>query len=338
MSDFTKKTDGLLFTSNYNQQKIDSLCPLVVLAGPTAVGKTAASVALAKAIGGEIISADSMQVYKGMDIGSAKITQIEMQDVPHHLIDILDPKEEFNVLIFQKFAKQAIKEIYNRGHIPILVGGTGFYIQAVLNDIAFTEEVSSPYREELEQIAKEKGKHVLYEQLCIVDPDSAKNIHENNVRRVIRALEFYNLNGYTLSQHNKQERSKSSPYLFRYYVLCQTREKLYQKIEKRVDNMIEEGLLEEVERLRQSGCTKDLVSMQGLGYKEILDFLEKKVTLEKAISLIKENTRHFAKRQLTWFRREKEVTWLDVDDFSEQLELVEELVNDFKNHIGCKLN
>lgn len=216
----------------YDHEKLHTYRPLVVLTGPTAVGKTAVSIRFAKAVQGEIISADSMQVYRGMDIGSAKIRKEEMDGVPHHLLDILEPEEPFNVMRFQQLAKEAIEEIYDRGHIPILTGGTGFYIQSVLYDIAFTEETDTSVRKELEREAKEKGAEYLHEKLAKVDPVTAGNIHANNVKRVIRALEFYELNGYPLSEHNETERRKSSPYLFRYYVLNELRETLYPKIEE----------------------------------------------------------------------------------------------------------
>ena len=278
---------------------------LIVLAGPTAVGKTALSILLAKRIGGEIISADSMQVYRHMDIGSAKITASEMEGVPHHLIDILEPTEEFNVFLFQSLARQAIKEISSRGNIPIVVGGTGFYIQALLYDIAFEgEEDHSEIRRRLEQEADEKGLDALYSQLCLVDPSSAEAIHPHNRKRLIRALEFYRLNGYPISRHNEREREKKSPYDFSYFVITDERSRLYQKIEERVDHMIEEGLVPEVQRLKEMGCDRNMVSMQGLGYKEIMDFLDGSCTLEEAVLRI-------AKRQLTWFRRERDVIWID---------------------------
>lgn len=322
---------------HYNREKLHTERPLVVLTGPTAVGKTALSIAFAKAIDGEIISADSMQVYRGMDIGSAKIRKEEMDGVPHHLLDILEPDEPFNVMIFQQLAKKAIEEIYDRGHIPILTGGTGFYIQSVLYDIAFTEETDNSVRIRLEREAEEKGSAYLHEKLAAVDPVTAENIHANNIKRVIRALEFYELNGYPLSEHNERERQKKSPYLFRYYVLNEPRELLYERIEKRVDQMLQDGLVAEVESLKEKGCTRDMVSMQGLGYKEILDHLAGICTLEEAIDTIKKETRHFAKRQLTWFRREKEVTWVEKGSFKDAQELLTFLIADYEKYIGLKL-
>ncbi len=285
---------------------------LVILTGPTAVGKTALSVALAKKIGGEIISADSMQVYRGMDIGSAKVTAEEMQGVPHFLIDEFDPAEEFHVVRFQEYAKRYIREIQERGHIPILVGGTGFYIQAVLYDIDFTENGSDhSYREELEALAKEHGAEYLHTMLASVDPASAEAIHANNVKRVIRALEFYQETGERISEHNEEEHQKASPYQFAYFVLNDARDRIYANIDYRVDLMLEHGLVEEVRRLQAQGCTRDMVSMQGLGYKEILDYLDGRCSYEEAVRVLKRDTRHFAKRQLTWFRRERDVIWVD---------------------------
>lgn len=327
----------MLKDQHYNREKLHTERPLVVLTGPTAVGKTALSIAFAKAINGEIISADSMQVYRGMDIGSAKIKKEEMDGVPHHLLDILEPDEPFNVMIFQKLAKEVIEGIYDRGNIPILTGGTGFYIQSVLYDIAFTEETDNSVRIKLEREAKEKGAAYLHEKLAMVDPVTAENIHANNIKRVIRALEFYELNGYPLSRHNETERRKSSPYLFRYYVLNEPREILYERIEKRVDQMLADGLVAEVEALKERGCTRDMVSMQGLGYKEILDYLAGVCTLEEAIDTIKKETRHFAKRQLTWFRREREVTWVEKGSFEDAQELLTFLIADYKKYIGSKL-
>lgn len=291
--------------------------PLVILTGPTAVGKTAASIGLAKAIGGEIISADSMQVYKEMDIGSAKIRPKEMDGVPHHLVDVLDPSEDFNVVLFQQMAKEAMKGIYQRGHIPIVVGGTGFYIQALLYDIDFTENnADTAYREELEALAKTQGAEYLHEMLEKVDPESAEQIHFHNVKRVIRALEYYEQTGEKISAHNEAERAKISPYHFFYYVLNTDRTVLYERIEKRIDEMMEEGLVEEVRQLQAMGCRRDSVAMQGLGYKEILDYLDGACTLEDAIYKIKRDTRHFAKRQITWFKREKHVTWINKKDYN----------------------
>ena len=293
--------------------------PLVILTGPTAVGKTALSIRLAKEIGGEIISADSMQVYKGMDIGSAKILPDEMQGVPHYLIDELAPDEEFHVVRFQQMAKAYLQQIYQRDHIPIIVGGTGFYIQALLYDIDFTENKNDDaYRQEMEQLATEKGAEYLHQMLAEVDPRSAQDIHANNVKRVIRALEFYHETGKKISEHNEKERQKTSPYNFAYFVLNDNRNRLYHRIDQRIDIMLDDGLVEEVKALKAKGYTRDMVSMQGLGYKEILDYLAGEISLEEAVYRIKRDTRHFAKRQITWFKRERDVIWLSKEEFHYQ--------------------
>lgn len=306
---------------------------LIILTGPTAVGKSALSVALAKRIGGEIISADSMQVYKYMDIGSAKIRKEEMNDIPHHLIDVLMPEDEFNVVRFQQLAKEALTGIYERGHIPIIAGGTGFYIQALLYDIDFSiEEDHSEIRKRLEaEAAAVGGPETLHQRLSRIDPESAAAIHPNNQKRVIRALEFWELHGYPISRHNEQQRQRTSPYSFCYFVLTDERARLYEKIEARVDLMLSEGLVDEVLRLKSMGCNSQMVSMQGLGYKEILNYLEGSCTLEEAVYQIKRDTRHFAKRQLTWFGRERDVLWINKKDYdysdSKILDYMEACIN-----------
>lgn len=286
--------------------------PLIILAGPTAVGKTALSVRLAKRINAEIISADSMQVYRYMDIGSAKIRPEEMDGVPHHLVDVLDPKEDFNVVRFQQMAKDAAREIWAKGRIPLVVGGTGFYIQALLYDIDFTENDGDiVYRQELEKIAREKGGEYLHTLLEAVDPQASNTIHPNNIKRMIRALEFHRQTGGKISEHNEKERAKESPYNYAYFVLTDERGRLYERIDKRVDLMLGEGLEDEVRFLREQGVKRGATAMQGLGYKEIYAYLEGECTLEEAVRVIKRDTRHFAKRQLTWFKREKDVIWAD---------------------------
>ena len=286
--------------------------PMVILTGPTAVGKTALSIELAKRIKGAVISADSMQVYKHMDIGSAKIMPEEMQGIKHYLIDEFEPDEEFHVVRFVERAKHCLEEIYADKKIPIIAGGTGFYIQALLYDIDFTEQEGDPaYRASLEQLAVKKGADYLHGMLRTVDPASADAIHANNIKRVIRALEFYHLSGSRISEHNEKERQKTSPYNFAYFVLTDDRAHLYERIDWRVDLMVEQGLVDEVRHLKDMGYHKEMVSMQGLGYKEILSYLDGEMTLEEAIYIIKRETRHFAKRQLTWFRRERDVIWFD---------------------------
>lgn len=290
--------------------------PLIVLTGPTAVGKTKLSISLAKAVDGEIISADSMQVYKYMDIGSAKIMPDEMQGVPHYLVDELMPDEEFHIVRFQQMAKAAMEKIYAKGHIPILVGGTGFYIQAVTRDIDFTQaEQDDGYRASLEALAEKNGAAYLHQMLAEVDPKSAEDIHENNIKRVIRALEFYHQNHSPISAHNEEQHERTSPYNLAYFVLNAPRELLYERIDKRVDEMMANGLVEEVQRLKEMGYHRGMVSMQGLGYKEILAYLDGGMPLEEAVRILKRDTRHFAKRQLTWFRREPETVWVNKDQF-----------------------
>ena len=285
---------------------------MIILAGPTAVGKTAASILLAKAVGGEIISADSMQVYRHMDIGSAKIRPEEMEGVPHYLVDVLEPEEDFNVVRFQQMAKAAAEEIYSRGRIPIAAGGTGFYIQALLYDINFTEnDGDSSFRRELEKTAEEKGGEYLHALLQEADPEAALQIHPHNIKRMIRALEFHHQTGGKISEHNETEREKESPYNFAYFVLTDDRSRLYDRIDRRVDLMMEEGLLDEVRFLKERGVRRDSTAMQGLGYKELYAFLDGEYPLEEAVRIIKRDTRHFAKRQLTWFKRERDVIWAD---------------------------
>ncbi|MCR5515948.1 MAG: tRNA (adenosine(37)-N6)-dimethylallyltransferase MiaA [Lachnospira sp.] len=288
--------------------------PLIIISGPTAVGKTSSSIKLAKAINGSIISADSMQVYKGMDIGTAKITKEEMEGVKHYLIDCLDPKDEFNVMVFKEMALKAIEEIRHEGKIPIVVGGTGFYVQALLYDVEFTktEDDNSEYRNSLYEYADKFGNEALHDRLKEVDPDSAATIHANNVKRVSRALEYFHQTGELFSKHNETQKQRTSPFNYVYFVLNDDRDALYERIDKRVDKMFLDGLVGEVEKLAKMGYTKDLVSMQGIGYKEILDYLDGKYSLEEAKEIIKRDTRRFAKRQLTWFRREKDCLWLDI--------------------------
>lgn len=302
--------------------------PLVILTGPTAVGKTSLSIKLAKACNGEIISADSMQVYKYMDIGTAKITKEEMDGVPHYLIDEFMPDEPFNVVVFQKRAKACIDDIIKRGKLPILVGGTGFYIQAVLYDIDFQQhDDNEEYRKQLEALGEEKGAAYLHQMLAQVDQKSAEEIHENNMRKVIRALEFYHQTGTKISEHNETQRQNASAYNSAYFVLNQDRSVLYQRIEKRIDQMLEQGLVSEVENLLSKGYGRELVSMQGLGYKEIADYLQGNIDLNNACEILKRDTRRFAKRQLTWFRREKDVVWLNKEQYKQENEILDYMVH-----------
>ena len=297
--------------------------PLFVIAGPTASGKTSLSVKLAKAINGEIISADSMQVYRYMDIGTAKVTEEEKQGIKHYLVDELMPDEEFNIHIFQKKAKEAIHRIHEKGKVPILVGGTGFYIQSVIYDIQFdSTDSDDSYRKQLEELAEKNGNEYLHSLLKEIDYHSYQKIHPNNLKRVIRALEYYHVTKKPISEHNEKERNRETPYNLFFYVLTMNRELLYQRINQRVDIMFDQGLVEEVKKLKDMGYTKELVSMKGLGYKEILDYLDGDYDLETAKYILKRDTRHFAKRQLTWFRREKDVRWLEVDQFAFNIEKI----------------
>ena len=300
---------------------------LIVLTGPTAVGKTSLSIALAKAVDGEIISADSMQVYKYLNIGTAKITEEEKCGIPHFLIDELEPDEEFNVTIFKNKDKGYIEDIKSRGKVPIIVGGTGFYIQSVIYDINFNEYGDdSKVRKKYEAMAETLGKSELHKKLALVDREYADSVSYNNVKKVVRALTFFEMTGEKLSEHNKRERERSSPFDFAYFVLTMDRKKLYERIDKRVDLMFDMGLVEEVKALMAKGYDKSLVSMQGIGYKEVIDYLSGKTSLEECIDIIKRDTRHFAKRQLTWFKREKVVTYIDKDEFDAEDKCLKEML------------
>lgn len=308
--------------------------PLLILSGPTAVGKTALSISLAKALNGEIISADSMQVYRYMDIGSAKITEEEKCSIPHYLIDILEPTESFNVHSFQQYTKAAIEKIYEKGKLPIIVGGTGFYIQAVAYDIDFSkEEADEGYRNYLSEIADKSGGEELFKMLKEIDPKSAESIHPNNVKRVIRALEYAHITGEQISSHNESQRQKSSPYNLFYFVLTDERSLVYERIDKRVDIMIKAGLVDEVKSLKSMGVTREMTSAQGLGYKEIYAYLDGETDLERAIWLIKRNTRHFAKRQITWFKREKDVVWIEKSAFKSEEDIEKYITEKVKREI-----
>jgi tRNA dimethylallyltransferase len=288
---------------------------LVVLIGPTAVGKTKLSIMLAKALNAEIISGDSMQIYRGMDIGTAKVTKEEMEGVPHHLIDIKDPEESFSVAEFQQLVREKIEEISARGRLPMIVGGTGLYIQSVIYDYEFSEtESHSHVRKRLEKEAEEQGMDTLYNRLKQIDPVSAEKIHINNKRRVIRALEVYETTGKPFSEHIAAQEQ-----ILLYDVvlvgLTMDRDKLYARINERVDIMMDEGLLEEVTKLYEAGI-RDTQSIQAIGYKEIYEFLENRLTLEEAVEKLKQNSRRYAKRQLTWFRNKMPVQWFDLTNSS----------------------
>ncbi len=288
--------------------KLQNADKLIIIAGPTAVGKSDLGVELAVRMGGEIISADSMQVYKHMDIGTAKITEEEMRGVPHHMIDIIEPVEPYHVYDFKQRAQAACKEIYGRGHIPIIVGGTGFYIQALLYDIEFSGQgQDDEIRAELQAIADEQGPEALHRILAELDPDTAATLHPNNVKRTIRAIEYARQNSDTIYEHNAEQRKRISPYDFRFYLLDDDRQAVYERIDARVDRMIEAGLEDEVRCLQDMGCKADMTSMQGIGYKQMLMYIDGEISLDEAIRLIKRDSRHYAKRQLTWFRRERDI-------------------------------
>ena len=299
---------------------------LIILAGPTASGKTSVSIDLAKRIGGEIVSADSMQVYRGMDVGTAKIKADEMQGVKHYLINVLDPTEDFNIVKFQDMVKYSIEEIKRNGHIPILVGGTGFYIQSVIYDIDFdTQDDNGDIRKALEEEYDKMGADFMYEKLKKIDSVSAENIH-NNKKRIIRAIEYFLINNALISEHNESQRKKDSPYDFRFFVLNPPRDILYDRINQRVDKMVEEGLVREVKGLKNTGLSIENISMQGIGYKEILEYLDGEITLDEAIDNIKQNTRHMAKRQVTWFKREKDVIYINPFEFENNEKIVDYMV------------
>ncbi|MBR5180517.1 MAG: tRNA (adenosine(37)-N6)-dimethylallyltransferase MiaA [Lachnospiraceae bacterium] len=305
---------------------MDKRPPLIIITGPTAVGKTSLSVQLALKINGEIISADSMQVYRGMDIGTAKIREEEKCGVPHYLIDILNPDEEFNVTIFKQKAEECIQDILSRGKMPIIAGGTGFYIQSVLYDVEFSdfdEEKRAEIKAMLEDTLEQKGINFMFDKLTEIDPEYAKVIHKNNIRRVLHGLEFNILTGGKLSEHNEEQRERTSPYNFLYCVLNDDRAKVYGRINSRVDDMLRDGLADEVRELLNKGYSRNLPSMLGLGYKEMADYLSDECTYEAAVELIKRDTRHFAKKQLTWFKRERETLEVNRTKFDNEEQMLE---------------
>lgn len=288
--------------------------PLIVVAGPTASGKTSLAIGLAKLVGGEIVSADSMQIYKYMDIGSAKPTEHERKQVKHHLIDFVEPDEEFSVADYTEAAHEVIRDILSRHKFPVMCGGTGLYINSVVDDVTFGEtETDYAFREELADYAKTHGNEAVLEMLKEIDPISAARLHPNNLRRIIRAIEFYRLTGTTISAHQemtKQHEGRYDPIMF---CIDYDRQILYDRINKRVDIMLEEGLLDEVKGLMERGYTTALNSMKAIGYKELIAYFSGGTSLDEAVELIKQSSRRYAKRQLTWFRRDKRIIWLDAD-------------------------
>lgn len=307
---------------------------IIVIGGATACGKTAMAIEIAKKINGEIISADSMQIYNYMDIGTAKATIDERNEIKHYLIDEIDPDEEYNVMIFQKKAKEYMEKIWSQNKIPIIVGGTGFYINALLFDSEFTEtENDTSYREKCYKEAEEFGAEKLYEKLLEVDPEYAKIVHYNNVKRVVRALEYYHFTNEKFSSHNATQKKKESPYNANIIILTLNREELYKRIEKRIDLMMDLGLLNEVENLIKKGYTENLVSMQGIGYKEFFPYFKGDCSLEEAVDNLKKNTRHFAKRQNTWFSRQLEGETINLSNINFEEAVKQCLINFEKNNI-----
>ncbi|NLU09161.1 MAG: tRNA (adenosine(37)-N6)-dimethylallyltransferase MiaA [Clostridiales bacterium] len=304
---------------------------LFILAGPTAVGKSDISVEIARKLDGEIISADSMQIYKYMNIGSAKITPEEMKGVPHHLIDFIEPNKSFNVLEYKKLAVKTIDEIYKKNKLPMLVGGTGLYINSIICNYNFTDaKVDKTYRKHLRELAEKNGKKYVHSLLKDVDELSYKKLYPNDLKRVVRALEVYKLTGKTIGEFNARNRLYEAPYKIYYFVLTMNRTELYEKINSRVDIMLKKGLIDEVENLKSMGCTRNMQSMKAIGYKEILGYLEGTISLDEAIYLVKKGSRNYAKRQLTWFRKDKRAIWVNEDDFNCRSEIVEYIINKFK--------
>jgi tRNA dimethylallyltransferase len=307
--------------------------PLIIIAGPTACGKTAVSVELAQRINAEIISADSMQVYKGMDIGTAKVRPEETKGIKHYLIDEFEPDEDFSVAVFKQRAVNYIDEIYGKDKLPIIAGGTGFYINSVIYDNNFDdEETDTSIRDELNEFLEKNGKEALYELLKEVDKKSCEKIHINNTKRVIRAIEFYRQSGKKISEHNEEEKKKQPAYNYRLYVLNMNRERLYERINKRIDIMLDDGLVEEVKSLLEK-YSSDLVSMQGLGYKEFVPYLNGECSLDEAVENLKKSTRHFAKRQLTWFKHQcEDAVWIDMDAMNAE-EAAQFMAEDIRKHL-----
>lgn len=303
---------------------------LFILSGPTAIGKTDISIKLAKLLDGEIISADSMQIYKHMDIGSAKINKNDMDDIPHHLIDFVDPRREFSVSEFASLSKEKIEDIKNRGHLPMLVGGTGLYLDSLIFNYNFAESNrDEEYREYLRQLAEEKGKEHIHQMLKDVDLESYNRLSVKDLKRNIRALEVYKTTGKTIREINEERDIYDIPYNIYYYVLNMNRNNLYERINKRVDIMLEQGLIDEVKDLISMGLSEDTQSMKGIGYKEIIQYLKGEISYEEAVYLIKKGTRNYAKRQLTWFRKDKRVIWVDKDDFSSEGDIINYIYKDF---------
>ena len=303
--------------------------PLIVVAGPTASGKTGLSIEIAKAVNGEIISADSMQIYKYMDIGTAKATKEEKAQCPHHLLDIIEPDCEFSVADYTKLAHECIADIISQNKIPVMCGGTGLYIDSVVNDVDFGElDTDYGLRDELHKLAEKEGGEKLIEILREFDPVSAKRLHPNNLKRVIRAIEFYKTSGVPISEHQEMTKQKESRYNAVMFMINHDREVLYDRINQRVDIMVNDGLLDEVRSLMNTGYSPQLNSMQGIGYKEIISHLNGEITFDEAVEQIKQNSRRYAKRQLTWFRRNGNINLLSPDTATEDaIKIINEKIN-----------
>lgn len=332
MKHISKELDEKLATSNKK--------PLLVLIGPTAVGKTALSIQLAKHYNAEIISGDSMQVYRGMDIGTAKIKKEEQEGVVHHLIDICDPEEAYSAADFQAHAKALIDDIYARGKLPFVVGGTGLYIESLCYQYRFADHGSDEaFREEQEQYAAEYGVDALHQKLAEIDPEAALRLHPNDIRRVIRALEVHHVTGMTFTEQQRGQ-VKESPYNLCILGLTRDRQKLYARIEERIDQMLEEGLLDEVKSLLSRQLPLHSVPMQALGYKELIAYLNGECSYEAAVELLKRDTRRFAKRQLSWFRHMKDIHWIDMDEnFHNNLQLIHAIIaGKFQGHLEYNTN
>lgn len=309
--------------------------PLIAIVGPTAVGKTDIAIDVASRIKGVIISADATQVYKYMNIGSAKPTEQERRGVPHYMIDVVEPNESFSVAVFQRMAREYIDKTLKAGYIPILVGGTGLYVNSVIYSLDFTEGApDEELRHKLREMAERFGTDILYEELAKIDPESASKISRNDLKRIMRALEVYYKTGKPISYYQKRSKQISPPYNALVVGLTMDRQRLYERIEQRVDAMISKGLIEEVRWLRANGYTSNKVAMQAVGYKEILAYLNGLCTLEEAIALIKRNTRRLAKRQWTWFNKDKNVHWFDVDKFETRDELINAIISKIKTFLG----
>ncbi|MDD2446061.1 MAG: tRNA (adenosine(37)-N6)-dimethylallyltransferase MiaA [Tissierellia bacterium] len=299
---------------------------LFILMGPTAVGKTSVSIELAKRLNGEIISADSMQIYKYMDVGTAKITKDEMEDIPHYMVDIIKPDENFTVLNYKKMATNYIKDINSRNRLPIVVGGTGLYINSLVYELNFAGvKPNEKIRERYENIRNERGNLYLHSQLENIDEDSANRISINDTKRIIRALEIYEITGKTMTEYNKNFRNPNEDYDLVMICLNMDRQKIYERINLRVDIMIKEGLVNEVKNILDMGFNTNLISLQGIGYKEIISYLKNECSLDEAIEQIKKASRNYAKRQLTWFKRDNRIRWIDVDEFKDINGLVDEV-------------